>query len=580
MSLFKHSPTTAIPESLLSRWRVSALLFMPVILLLASLAFIGFRNAPVTHRQNEQAGTTLKQMRPTNVSVLTYKNDTWRTGQNAQESLLTIHTVNARSFGKRASYPVDGRVYAQPLFVPHLRMHSALYNAVFVATEHDSVYAFDADQVGDPRPLWKTSFLSPPDVVPVSGNDIYCANIGGPDVGITGTPVIDLKTETLYVVAVTKEHRQFFSRLHALDITTGKEHPHSPATITATFPGTGESSVHGEIHFNPLRENQRVALLLLHDVVYIAWGSHCDIPPYYGWLMGYDASTLQQVDVYVPTPGQQGGGIWQGGAGLAADTEGNIYLETGEGDFNLDVGEHEAGDTVLKLSTQRGLRVVDYFSPFNQCCLGQTNMDLGSAGPLLLPDAPEVIATGKEGRIYVLDRHHLGGYHTIAAACSQLSRTDVDQVRQEFPPRTAVGGVFGSPAYWHGPSGDYVYVSGALSNQLKAFQLTNGLLSRTSSSQSPLMIGPRGGLLHVAGNPVVSCNGQQPGTAIVWLIDYHGLLRAYDAANLAHELYTSMQNARRDILGRAMKFSVPTVANGEVFVGTTTSLVIYGLLGS
>lgn len=583
MSPFKRPPTSDnLPKPAPFTWRAYALILTLIASLLATLAFIGYRDAPVTHSQIEQTSQPPGQMRMTNVSVLTYKNDTWRTGQNAQEILLTVHNVNTSSFGKRMTYPVDGRVYAQPLFVPHLRIHGAVHNVIFVATEHDSVYAFDADNVSDTRPLWQSSFIAPPDVVPESDNDAYCPNIGGPDIGITGTPVIDLQTKTLYVVAVTKEHGQFFSRLHALDITTGQERPHSPVTIMATVPGAGYSppyhSVDGKISFTPQRENQRAALLLLHHIVYIAWGSHCDNPPYFGWLMGYDATTLHQMSVYASTPDQQGGGIWQSGAGLAADPEGNIYLETGEADFTLNMGGHDAGDAVLKLSTQHGLRVVDYFTPFNQYCLSKTNMDLGSAGPLLLPNAPEVIASSKEGRIYVLNRTHLGGYHTVAMPCSQTSRTDVDQVMQEFPPNTAAGGVWGSPAYWHGPSGDYLYVSGMLANTIKAYQLTNGLLSPTPSSQSSLVPGSNGSPVHVAGNPVVSCNGQKPGTGIVWLIDQHGLLRAYDAANLAHELYTSAQNPHRDALGDAVKFSVPTVANGEVFVGTTTSLLIYGLL--
>ncbi|HEY0756240.1 MAG TPA: hypothetical protein VGD98_19950 [Ktedonobacteraceae bacterium] len=522
-----------------------------------------------------------RHLRPTDVAVVTYKNDTWRTGQNAQESILTTLNVNTNSFGKRMSYPVDGRVYAQPLFVPNLHIHGTLVNVVFVATEHDSVYAFDADAVGDPRPLWQTSFIAPPDIVPESHDDIYCSDIGGVDVGITGTPVISLPTHTLYVVAATKEHGQDITRLHALDITTGREQAHSPVTITASFPGAGYSppyhSVNGMISFNTRRANQRAALLLLHQQVYIAWGSNCDNPPYYGWLMQYDASTLQQISIYATTPDQEGGGIWQSGAGLASDAGGNIYLETGEADFTLSMGGNDAGDAVLKLNPQGGLHVIDYFAPFNQFCLSKSNMDLGSAGPLLLPNMPELIASNKGGNIYVLDRNNMGGYHTIAAPCTQQERTDVDQVLQEFPPGTAAGGVWGSAAYWHGPSSDYVYISGRGDN-LKAFQLTRGLLSQAPSSQAPLVTDPAGLPTHASGNPVISCNGQFPGSGIVWLISHDGVLEAFDAANVRRELYASTQQQQRDALGEASKFSVPTVANGEVFVGTTASLVIYGLL--
>ena len=580
MSLLKHSPTGSTLWAWMLRHRHPfALVLVLLALLLSAPVFAGYQStAAAQTRFHASDGSTLVVKDGTNnEAVVTYKNDLARTGQDTHESKLTTRTVNARSFGKHMSYPVDGRVYAQPLYVPHLRIGGALHNMVFVATEHDSVYAFDADRIVNATPLWQTSFISPPGVVPISVNDILkCPNFGGSDIGITGTPIIDLKTNTLFVVAATKEHGHFFSRLHALDILTGQEEPHSPVTITATFPGKGAGKK--TLQFNAQAENQRVGLLLLNSVVYIAWGSYCDIPPYYGWLMGYHEGTLRRTSVWVPTPDAIEGGIWQSGAGLAADSQGNIYLESGDGDFNLDTGGHEAGDSVLKLSPQHGLHVVDYFTPFNEMCMHWFNLDLGSAGPLLLPDASEVLATGKEGRIYVLNRNQLGGYNTVVGPCSQLARTDVDQVVQELPPNTAAGGVFGSLAYWHGPGRDYVYVSGFEDTHLKAFRITGGLLSQTPSSESPGVVGPHGHPLVMTGNPAVSCNGQKPGTAIVWLIDQRGILRAFDAADLSHELYNSTQVAKRDSLRGAIKFSVPTVANGKVFVGTTNSLIIYGAL--
>jgi hypothetical protein len=278
------------------------------------------------------------------------------------------------------------------------------------------------------------------------------------------------------------------------------------------------------------------------------------------------------------TPNGRAGGIWQGGDGLAADKDGNIFLLTGEGSYDLNAKGKDSGDSVLKLNPGHGLHVVDYFTPFNQLCMDWYNMDLGSAGPLLLPSSNELIAGGKEGRIYVLNRSHLGGYNTLPAPCDNTSLTTADRVMQELPPDTVKGGIWGAMAYWNGPDGQYIYVSGGQGNRIEAFKLTNGQLSSDPSSQSPLETDKNGKPVVVAGNPVVSSNGTRKGTGIVWLIDLKGILRAYDADNLAHELYASNQNADRDQLGEAIKFSVPTVVHGEMFVGTTDSLVIYGML--
>lgn len=293
--------------------------------------------------------------------------------------------------------------------------------------------------------------------------------------------------------------------------------------------------------------------------------------------MGYSTKTMKQVAVYVPTPDQIEGGIWQSGSGPVADAQGNIYLEVGDGNFNLNTGGIDSGDSVLKLSTQHGLQVVDSFTPFDQLCMHWFNLDLGSAGPLLLSDTHELLASGKDGRIYVLNSNNLGGYHTVTDPCHQLQLTNVDQIVQEFPANTAKGGVFGSMAYWHGPSGDYVYVSGIMDTNLKAFKITNGQLSEAPTSESPTFKDAHGHPVVMTGNPAVSSDGQKPGTGIVWLIDRQGVLRAFDAANLSHELYDSNMNASRDSLGTAIKFSTPTVANSEVFVGTTDSLLIYGM---
>ncbi len=520
-------------------------------------------NAPYKHFQQLAIPPLNKsaKMAASNTAVLTYKNDTSRTGQNTNETLLTTSNTNSMQFGKHVAYTVDGQIYAQPLYVPNLTIGGTAYNVVFAATENDSVYAFDADQSSNVAPLWHVSFLKPPNVTTVSLNAVSCDDIS-PHYGITGTPVIDAATNTLYVVVNTLEGSNNFYRLHALDITTGHEKPGSPVVITATG-------------FNPVLQLQRAGLLLLNGHVYIAFGGHCDNPPYHGWFFAYDASTLTQSAVYNDSATGAGSGIWQSGQGLAADSGGNIYVMTGNGTFDLNTGGVDAGDTMLKLSTQNGLKVVDYFTPFNQLCLSLDNGDLGSGGTLLLPTQSgsypnELIGVGKEGRIYVVDRDHLGGYSTIPNVCNNQTASNVDKIVQELPDN-GIGGMFSSPVYWNGPTGQFVYFGGA-NDHLKAYSLNNGRLSSSPTSQTIESFAFPGG------NPSLSSNSTTPGTGILWTIDSSATLHAYDATNLGSELYNSNQNGSRDSLGSYVKFSVPTVANGEVFVGTQNTLTIYGLL--
>jgi hypothetical protein len=525
--------------------------------------------------QGQALNEAAQQASLANTAVTTYKGNSLRTGQYPNETILTTSNVTVALFGKRVSYPVDGYVYAQPLFMPNVTIAGAIHNVVFVATQHNSVYAFDADQTNAVAPLWQTSFIDPAHgITTVSPNDIQCNDIV-PEVGITGTPVIDASANTLYVVAKTKENGHVVQRLHALDITTGKDLPGSPVLIQASVPGSGAGSANGVVRFDPLRENQRSALLLLNGVVYIAWASHCDNDPYHGWIIGYRATTLQQVPaVYNTSPNGTRAGIWQSGGGLAAESTGFIYFATGNGTFDLNSGGHDAGDSIVKLSTQNNaLFSVDYFAPFNQACLNVADADLGSGGVLLLPSPAELICIGKEGRVYVINRNHMGGYTTIANPCANQNLTTVDKVLQELPPGTIVGGIWSTPAYWKGPTGEFVDTVGTR-DHVKAFKLTNGRLSTSPSSQSTETF------TYPGGNPVVSSNGTAAGTGILWTIDPGAILRAYDATNLAKELYNSGQNSSRDGLGSYVKFSVPTVANGKVFVGTQNSLVVYGLLES
>ena len=508
-----------------------------------------------------------------NTAVLTYKGDTFRTGQYSNETFLTTANVNVSSFGKHVSYPVDGRVYAQPLYVPNVTIGGSLHNVTFVATEHDSIYAFDADSRVAIAPLWQRSFINVAHgVTPIPISDVKCNDLT-PEIGITGTPVIDGNSGTLYVVVATKERGHYFQRLHALDITTGQERPSSPTVITGIEKGSGDGNVNGYVRFDPLSGNQRPALLLFNQVIYIAWASHCDHNPYHGWVMGYNASTLQKVPgaTYSDTRNGSQGGIWQSGGGLATDGQGNLYFTTGNGTFDLFSGGKDAGNTILKMSTQNGLRRLDYFTPFNQSCLNVSDTDLGSGGILLLPTINEAIQGGKEGRLYVVSESSMGHYTSIHNTCSNQQRTDVDHVLQEFPPQTASGGLYNTPAFWNGSNGDYVYIVGA-QDSLKAYQVTNGLLSVSPTSQTPETFTFPGG------NPVVSSNGTTPGTGVLWTIDPTQVLRAYDATNLSSELYTSNQNAARDALPSYVTFSTPVIANGEVFVGTQSTLEIYGLL--
>jgi len=541
---------------------------------------------------------------PGGTAVTTAHNDTFRTGQNLSETILNTGNVNAAAFGKRVSYPVDGQVYAQPLVVPGVTFSDgSVHDVAYVATENDSVYAFDADATTDTAPLWHSSFADPAaGVTTVPSEDVYqkYANLDiNPRLGITGTPVIDRETGTLYVVAFTKEDGRYVQRLHALDIASGAEREGSPVEIAASVPGSGYDAQDGRITFNPRTQNQRPGLLLSHGVVFIAWASFGDTDPYHGWVMGYDAATLRQVSAYNDTPdstpdGQLGqeAGVWMSGAGLAADAAGSIFLVTGNGDFDPRPNGRNAGDSILRLSASDGLARADGFTPFNQACLDGRDDDLGSGGALLLPDQPGdhphlLVASGKEGRLYLVDRDHMGGYTAdpaLTCGGDEEARTAIDRIVQELPGGTT-GSLFGSAAYWQGTaeSGPLVYIGG-YGDVLRSFALSDGTLSGTPTAQGPDTYGFSGA------TPSISSDGAAPGTGVVWVIspascDGPGCtpsgpsaLRAYDATDVSRELYNSEENPDRDQVGSYVKFSVPTVANGRVFVGTQDSLDIFGLL--
>jgi uncharacterized protein (TIGR03437 family) len=499
------------------------------------------------------------------VNVLTYQYDNTRAGANLAESTLNKANVNATGFGKLFAAAVDGYIYGQPLYLANVAIPGkGTHNVVYVATEHDSVYAFDADSSAGANsvPLWQTSFLSAVNGVgSVPAADTSCSQIT-PEIGITGTPVIDTATATIFVVAMTKEasgpNATFVQRLHALDISSGAEKPGSPVVIQASYPGTGEGGT--TLTFNPKNYKQRPGLLLLNGTVYTAWSSHCDIGAYHGWLIGYDAQSLQQVAVYNNTANGNEGSFWAGGAAPAVDSTGNIYLVSGNGTFDYSGNGPDLGESYIKLSTTGGLSVADYFTPFNYSSLDASDLDTGSAGVALIADEagsathPHLMAgAGKEGRIYLLDRDNLG---------KRQSGSD-SQIVESLP--GAIGGLFGNPAYFNWTL--YFCASGS---SLKAFPISNAQMSSTPASQSSETFSYPGCV------PTISANGKA--NAIVWILDPAGVLRAYDASNLASELYNSRQNAARDVLGPVVKYSVPTVVNGKVYAGTQNSLAVYGLL--
>jgi len=499
------------------------------------------------------------------VAVLTQHTDNYRTGQNVNETILTPANVNKTHFGKLFSQTVDGYVYAQPLYVPNVTIAGkGTHNVVYVATEHDSLYAFDADNKTGPNasPLWQVSFINPAaGINVVTSSDVNCSDLV-PEIGITGTPAIDLATKTMYLVTKTKENGTFVHKIHAIDITSGAEKTGSPVVVQAQFNGNADGSK--KVVFEPHREAQRAGLLVQNGLVYIAWASHCDIGPYHGWLLAYDEQTLQQKGVWNATPNGGLGGFWQAGAGLSADSRNLLYIASGNGSFDKDQQGKDYGDSVIKFGFNTAGKLVakDYFTPHDQQFLQDSDVDLGSGGVLLLPDRPGkkplLVQVGKEGTIYLTNRNNLGKFNA----------NNDDQIIQNLP--GAVGGMWGMPAFWN----NNVYFGGVGDNiKMFRFDPAAGLLSTTPVSNTTVFFNYPGT------TPSISANGTTNG--IVWALETDGnpeVLRAFDATNLATELYNSTQNAARDNPGNAVKFVVPTVANGKVYVPAQRQLSVFGLL--
>jgi len=493
--------------------------------------------------------------------------DNARTGANLHETTLAPRNVNAAQFGKLFTLKVDGDIYAQPLFLADVPIPGkGKHDVLFVATEHDSVYAFDA--YGNPStPLWQVSFLNE-GARTVPERDVQCFFIQ-PEVGITSTPVLDAKTGTLYVLARTKkEHllssNEYHQHLHALAVTNGAEKFGGPVEIQATVPGKGDGSSGGHVAFDPLRENPRAALLLTKGLVYLSWASSCDVGPYHGWVMAYDAQTLKQKAVFNDSPDADDGGIWASDTGIAADKDGNVFAATGNGRFDGAKGGRDYGDTLLKLTFEgRALKVGDYFTPFNADQLNEQDNDLGSGGPMLLPDQagphPHLaVVGGKAPLIYVLDRDRLGHYQSASNS----------HAVQTIPTK---GGIFGSMAYWN--HNVYVLSDG---DRLADYEVSEGRLKYKAASSFSLR--------DHAATPAVSANGAQDG--IVWVVSSKGwnspartaVLHAADASDVTHELWNSEQNPTRDRAGLGLRFNMPTIVNGHVYIGAKREVDVYGLL--
>ncbi len=506
-------------------------------------------------------------------TVATFHNDNARTGNDTSETKLTLTNVNSTKFGKLFSQTVDGFLYAQPLYVSNVKVGSATHNVVFAATMNDSVYAFDADSKtgSNANPLWKVNFTNPTKgITTVSTTDAGCPDTITTEIGILSTPVIDPASGTLYVLVRTKESGKFFQRLHALDITSGAEKFGGPIVIAASVSGTGKGSSGGTLTFDPKIHNQRSALLLQNGRVEIAWGSLCDKSAYHGWLMSYNATTLAQTGAWVTTPNASEGAIWEAGNGPAGDATFNTFIAVANGTFDVNTGGKDYGQAIVKLAppSANTFAVSDYFEPYNGTNLDSGDHDIGSGGLILLPDqtgGPHVhllVQGSKSGDIYLINRDNMGKFNAA----------DNSQIVQYLP--EANRGMWNSPTWWN----NHVYFGGS-SDVLKAFTLntTTGLLSTAPTSQTAKAFGYPGT------TPSVSSN--QNANAILWTLNNAGyktsgaaVLHAYDATNLGKELYNSGQKSTRDKAGPAVKFTVPTIANGKVYVGTQTQLDVYGLL--
>ena len=502
------------------------------------------------------------------VSVWTQHNDNTRTGANLQETQLNTANVNAGQFGKLFQYSVDSPVFAQPLVISNVTVPGkGIRNVLYLATADNTIYAYDADDptIDAGQPIWKVRFSDPAaGVETVLSTDVTTnLNYSGP-IGITGTPVIDQASGTLYVVARTKDSGIYYQRLHALDIATGQEKTGSPAVISASVPGPNGTSR----TFSSTQHNQRPALALANGRVYAAWDSWQDILPYQGWLMAFDAATLQPAGVFSTAPTGSKAGIWMGGQGPVVDTNGNVYVSVADGTWD---GIQNFGQSVLKLDPS--LALLDWFTPDNWDALNTSHREIGSGGVLMIPGTPYLVAGGKEGKWYVLDSTNLG--HMVVGN---------GQIPQSFATTSTGNRIHGGPVYWNGSAGQLAYVWPG-NDRLKAFSFSGQSFNTTPASVSSATASRvPGGILSL------SANGSSAGTGIVWAAlplsqnaesaMVPGVLRAFDATDVSKELWNSQAECR-DQVGSFSKWVAPTVANGKVYLATFSNQVqVYGLLNT
>ncbi|MGN6601185.1 MAG: hypothetical protein ACTHK8_01975 [Ginsengibacter sp.] len=511
------------------------------------------------------------------VSVLTQHNDHYRSGLNPHEKILNTSNVNSKQFGKLFSIPVDDQIYAQPLIVSNLRISDSLNNVVYIATVNNTVYACDAS---NGTVFWKRNYTQP-GMRPVKNSDMTGACSGNyqdysGNMGIAGTPVIDANSKTMYFVARSVSNQNFVEYFHAIDIMTGADKPGSPVKIAATYPGGGDGSVNNVLSFDAQKENQRQGLTLLNGIVYVTFAGHCDWAPYHGWILGYDAKSLQQKIVFNTTPEGSDGGIWESGMGLATDNEGNIYAAVGNGTVGVKgdpTNLINRGESALKLvPSGNTLQVISYFTPNNFQYLEDYDYDYGSMGAMLIPNSDYFLTGGKDGNLYLLDKDNMGDYSPTANHNWQMISLGANAM------------LHAQPAYYKGKNGEYIYVW-TENDQLRAFPFDRNTNRLDVANQKVSSIsGPTG---ESGADISTSSNADSSGSGIVWAsypftgnanqLTQPGILRAFDAEDVTKELWNNHLNPDDDA-GNFAKFCSPTIANGKVYLATfSNQLVVYGL---
>ena len=550
----------------------------------------GCKKPAATKSTTTSTTTTTTKPNTQHISVLTQHNDNTRAGLNNKETVLTTGNVNSQQFGKLFTLTVDDQVYAQPLVVGNLPVNGGTHNVVFIATVANTVYAFDGD---NGTQYWKKNFtvagMRPP--IASDMNSGWCSPYTDflYDIGIVGTPVIDSAAQTIYFVARSTDGTNFIQYLHAVNLVTGADQAGSPVKIAASVPGTGDGSVNGVLSFDPRRNNQRQGLTLVNGTLYVTFSSHCDWNPYHGWILGYNATTLQQQIVYNDTPNGENGGLWESGMGMAADAQGNLYEVSGNGTVGTAIRYTEIGngtaesspstnptdpanraETAMKLTPAGStLQISSYFTPSNYVDLNTNDLDYGVMGTFLIPNSSLYFTGSKEGNLYLLNKDNMGGYNFTSNAVLQTIPINVSMHCQ--------------PAYYNGGTNELIYVW-AENDVLRTYLLnrsSNTLGNTTFSSSDP---GPTGGC---GADLSVSSNGTVNGSGILWAVYASsgdagdtvspGVLRAFNAANTSQELWNSNQNAG-DAVGYYSKFCSPTIADGHVYMATfSNKVVVYGL---